>query len=347
MDFYFVKYRLKSRVTAEEGIGFFFGKANEEPEYDLLVLPSRHANYLSIDLSLEYTSFLKLFNEVKNRVFAQIPESSDLSREFLTYLRNYVSRKGSQIFGAEITAAVRDNDADLVQYIISEIFKEWAPKIEITVDFKQVSYEEISAENFMQLWEEFDDEGLAEAIKRPDVADLPEIFPLVDPIRGRTLAEFDLGDQLFFVVLNVRKPENLERLKALYPKHFTEKGNVLPLAGTLLGKELLKGKRREYFLVKVDIGEGMIGRGIVPKSVRIMSEMNRYQEKVDTIQQRKWDEKIAEMVKEGSQEKEKKFEQHQMRAPRESHKSDFLLAFLMSLMLLGIVLIVSYFFMEF
>ncbi|HEY8542518.1 MAG TPA: DUF4899 domain-containing protein, partial [Pseudothermotoga sp.] len=120
MDFYFVKYHLKSRVTAEEGVGFFFGKANEQPEYDLVVIPSRYSSYLNIDLSSDYAGFIKAFNEMKNKIFAQIPESTDLSREFLNYLSSYISRKGSQIFGAEITAAVQDKDEELVQYIVSE-----------------------------------------------------------------------------------------------------------------------------------------------------------------------------------------------------------------------------------
>ncbi|HEY8541511.1 MAG TPA: DUF4899 domain-containing protein [Pseudothermotoga sp.] len=346
MDFYFVKYRLKSRVTAEEGVGFFFGKANEQPEYDLVVIPSRYSNYLNIDLSSDYAGFIKAFNEMKNKIFAQIPESTDLSREFLNYLSSYISRKGSQIFGAEITAAVQDKDIELVQYIVSEIFKEWAPKIEISVDFKQVSYEEISAENFMQLWEQFDDEGLAEILKRPDISNLPEIFPLVDPIRGRTLAEFDLSDPLFFVVLNVRNPENLERLKSLYPKHFSDKGNVVPLAGTLVGKELLKGKKQEYFLIKVDMGEGIIARGIVPKSVKIMSEQNRFEEKISSMQQQKWEDKISEMIQEDSS-KVSKTQSHRTKPSHESSGSDFLMAFLMTLMILGIILIASYFLMQF
>ncbi len=347
MDFYFVKYRLKSRVTAEEGIGFFFGKANEQPEYDLIVLPSRYSSYLNLDLSLEYAKFTKAFGEMKNKIFAQIPESADLSREFLNYLSSYISRKGAQIFGAEITAAVRDNDADLVLYIISEIFKEWAPKIDVTVDFKQVSYEEISAENFMQLWEQFDDDGLVEVLKRPDISDLPEIFPLVDPIKGRTLVDFELGDPLFFVVLNVRNPDNLEKLKNLYPKHFSDKGNIIPLSGILMGKELLRGKKQEYFLIKVDMGEGIIARGIVPKSVKIMSEMNRFQEKVNSMQQQKWEEKISEMVQAGEPVKTAKAESRPAKASYESSGSDFLLAFLMTLMVLGIILIASYFFTQF
>lgn len=347
MDFYFVKYRLKSRVTAEEGLGFFFGKANEQPEYDLVVLPSRYSSYLNVDISSEYASFMKAFGEMKSKIFAQIPESADLSREFLNHLSSYVTRKGSQIFGAEITAAVQDKDADLVQYIVSEIFKEWAPKIEVSVDFKQVSYEEISAENFMQLWDQFDDEGLAEILKRPDISDLPEIFPLVDPIKGRTIADFDLGDPLFFVVLNVRNPENLEKLKSLYPKHFSDKGNIIPLAGNLVGKELLKGKKQEYFLIKVDMGEGIISRGIVPKSVKIMSEQNRFEEKISSLQQQKWENKISEMVQQTDSVKTAKAQIRQTKTSHESSGSDFLLAFLMTLMILGIILIASYFFMQF
>ncbi|HOJ88745.1 MAG TPA: DUF4899 domain-containing protein [Pseudothermotoga sp.] len=346
MDFYLVKYRLKSRVTAEEGIGFLFGKANEQPEYDLVVLPSRYSSYLNIDLSLEYAKFMKSFNEMKTKVFAQIPESSDLSREFMNYLSSYISRKGSQIFGAEITAAVQDKDIDLVQYIVSEIFKEWAPKIEVTVDFKQVNYEEISAENFMQLWEEFDDEGLAELLKRPDISELPEIFPLVDPIRGRTLVEFDLGDPLFFVVFNVRNPQNLEKLRSLYPKHFSDRGNIVPLSGTLVGKELVRGKKQEYFLIKVDMGEGIMARGIVPKSVKIMSEQNRFEEKVSSMQQQKWEDKISQMVQENGVIKEKA-QKPQLKSRTEHNGSDFLLAFLMTLMVLGIILIASYFFTQF
>jgi len=346
LDFYLVKYRLKSRVTAEEGIGFLFGKANEQPEYDLVVLPSRYSSYLNIDLSLEYAKFMKSFNEMKTKVFAQIPESSDLSREFMNYLSSYISRKGSQIFGAEITAAVQDKDIDLVQYIVSEIFKEWAPKIEVTVDFKQVNYEEISAENFMQLWEEFDDEGLAELLKRPDISELPEIFPLVDPIRGRTLVEFDLGDPLFFVVFNVRNPQNLEKLRSLYPKHFSDRGNIVPLSGTLVGKELVRGKKQEYFLIKVDMGEGIMARGIVPKSVKIMSEQNRFEEKVSSMQQQKWEDKISQMVQENGVIKEKA-QKPQLKSRTEHNGSDFLLAFLMTLMVLGIILIASYFFTQF
>jgi hypothetical protein len=336
---------LKSRITAEEGIGFFFGKVNEPPEYDLLIVPSRYSNFLRLDLSDDYAAFIKGFNDLKSKLSSQIPESVDLSNEFLSYIKGYISRKGGQLFGAELSAAVKDSDVDLVQYIVSEILKEWAPKIEITVEFKQVSYQEISAENFMQLWQDFDSEGLVDVLKRPDIADLAEIFPLVDPIRGKVLAEFDVGDPIFFVILNVRNSENLEKLKLLYPKHFSQQGNVIPLPGILVGKELIRGKKEEYYLIKVDMGEGLLGRGLIPKSIKIMSEVQRFEEKI-TKSQQEWNDKLSQMVSEKpeQQNQNQSVKLAGIRSDMKSHGSDFLIAFLMTLMVLGIILIVSYFF---
>ncbi len=120
----------------------------------------------------------------------------------------------------------------------------------------------------------------------------------------------------------------------------------MPLSGTLVGKELVRGKKQEYFLIKVDMGEGIMARGIVPKSVKIMSEQNRFEEKVSSMQQQKWEDKISQMVQENGVIKEKA-QKPQLKSRTEHNGSDFLLAFLMTLMVLGIILIASYFFTQF
>ncbi len=344
MDFYFVKYKLRGRVTAEEGLGYFFGKFNENPEYDVVIVPTRYSNYLSVDLSLDYTAFTKNFAELKRRIFKQIPEAEDMSQELLNYLRGYISRKGGQLFGAELSAAIQDKDSDLVHYVIQEVFKEWAPKVEVVVDFGEVAFEELSAENFMQLLDEYEAEGLGDVLKRADLSDLPEIFPLVDPIKGRTIAEFDLGEPIFFVILNVRKPENLERLKQLYPKHFSQGSSVVPLAGTLVGKELIRGKKTDYFLIKVDIGEGFVGKAVVPKSIKVMSDYSRYEEKVAQAESRQWESKLEQMLNE-EKAVSRPVNQPVVKTSSGFDKQDFLIAFLLTLMVLGMILIFSYFFM--
>lgn len=316
------------------------------PEYDVFVVPTRLANQLVIDLKADYGSFMKAFTQQKNRFFSQYPETDDMSREILNYLRGTINRRGPQLLGAELTAAVRDNDEELVMYIVQELFKEWAPKIEVDVACKQLSYEDISAESYMQFWEDFEAEGLGEVMTRADLADLPEIFPLVDPVMGKTLSEFDLGDMVFFLILSVKNKDKLERLKQMYPKHFSETRNVVPISGTLVAKELVKGKKGEYYLIKVDLGEGLVGKGLVPKSVKVMADYSRFQEKVSSVArgQQNWEQKLNEML---NSEKPKQIERVEPKVSStvKVGSGDFLIAFLITLLIIGILLIASYFFM--
>lgn len=347
LDFYFVAYKIKSRITAEFGFGFFFGKINDPPEYDVFVVPTRLVNQIVLDLNADYGSFVKSFSQQKNKLFAQYPEVDDMSRELLNYLKSAINMRGPQLFGAEITAAVKDGDEELVRYIVQELFKDWAPKVEADVAFKQLSYEDISAESYMQLWEEFEAENLSEVMKRADLIELPEVFPLVDPVMGKPLSEFDLGDTVFFLILSVKDKEKFEKLKQLYPKHFSQTRNVVPLSGTLVAKELVKGKKGEYYLIKVDLGEGLIGKGMVQKSIKIMADYTRFQEKVSSasIGQQEWEKKLDQMV---SAEQQPKLVQTVPTKPEFFTKvgsGDLLMAFLITLLIIGILLIVSYFFL--
>lgn len=340
-------YRIKSRITAEFGFGFFFGKINEPPEYDVFVVPTRLVNQIVLDLSADYGNFMKSFTQQKNKLFAQHPEIDDMSRELLNYLRGAINMRGPQLLGAEMTAAVKDGDEELVRYIVQELFKDWAPKVEADVAFKQLSYEDISAESYMQFWEDFEADNLTEVVKRPDLADLPEVFPLVDPVMGKPLSEFDLGDVVFFLILSVKDKEKLEKLKQLYPKHFSQTRNVVPLSGTLIAKELVKGKKGEYYLIKVDLGEGLIGKGLVQKSIKVMADYTRFQEKVSSVStgQQEWEKKLDEMVKGLEQQKTTQLASPRLESITKVGSGDLLMAFLITLLIIGIVLIVSYFFL--
>lgn len=340
-------FRIRSRITAEFGFSFFFGKINEPPEYDVFVVPTRLVNQIVLDLSADYGNFMKSFTQQKNKLFGQYPEIDDMSRELLNYLRGAINMRGPQLFGAEITAAVKDGDEELVRYIVQELFKDWAPKVEADVAFKQLSYEDISAESYMQFWEEFEADNLTEVVKRPDLADLPEVFPLVDPVMGKPLSEFDLGDVVFFLILSVKDKEKLEKLKQMYPKHFSQTRNVVPLSGTLIAKELVKGKKSEYYLIKVDLGEGLIGKGLVQKSIKVMADYSRFQEKVSLVStgQQEWEKKLDEMVKSLEQQKPTQPASPRLESFTKIGSGDLVMAFLITLLIIGIVLIVSYFFL--
>lgn len=313
----------------------------------MFVVPTRLFNQIVLDLSADYGNFMKSFTQHKNKLFAQYPEIDDMSRELLNYLRSAINMRGPQLLGAEMTAAVKDGDEELVRYIVQELFKDWAPKVEADVAFKQLSYEDISAESYMQFWEDFETDNLTEVLKRPDLADLPEIFPLVDPVMGKPLSEFDLGDVVFFLILSVKDKEKLEKLKQLYPKHFSQTRNVVPLSGTLIAKELVKGKKGEYYLIKVDLGEGLIGKGLVQKSIKVMADYTRFQEKVSSVStgQQEWEKKLDEMVRGLEQQKTTQLASPRLESITRVGSGDLLMAFLITLLIIGIVLIVSYFFL--
>jgi hypothetical protein len=97
--------------------------------------------------------------------------------------------------------------------------------------------------------------------------------------------------------------------------------------------------------VKVDLGEGLVGKGLVPKSVKVMADYSRFQEKVSSMAsgQQNWEKKLNEML---NSEKPKEVERVETRVSPVAKVggSDFLIAFLITLLIIGILLIASYFF---
>ncbi len=351
MDFYFVKVRIKSKATAEDALGYFFGKAGKEPEYDFVVVPARYANMLNIPLESDYKEFMDKFKLLKKKVNEEIPESVELTDDFMSYLKVQLRKRGEDIFGAELSAAVKSEDADLVHYIISELIKGWTPRADVMVGIKALTMEEISMENFLSQVEDLGDENLLEVLTRPDIKDLPEIFPIIDPVYGKSIAEFDIGDDIFFVVLNPGSEDYQKLLEKNFPNHFRGGMNIRPFVGTLVSKELIVGQKGgKYFLIKVDFGKGITGKGIVSKSLKIMGEMERFEEKMaKSSSEEELFEKVAEVVKNTMEKTElPQFTRRRTKTVTtkyvERSGMDFLIAFLATVLIVGMILVVSYFF---
>ncbi len=353
MDFYFVKVRIKSRATAEDMVGYLFGKAGREPEFDFIVVPSRFAGMLNIDIEADYKDFMDTFKALKKKILDEIPEAVELTDDFLNYLRVQLTRKGPDLFGAEISAAVKNNDAELVHFSVAEMIKGWTPRSDVVVSIKGLSMEELAMENFLSQMEDLDDENLLEVLTRPDIKDLPEIFPIIDPVYGKSITEFDIGDSIFFVVLNPGSEENEKKLTDAFPNHFKGGMNVRPFVGTLISKELIVGnKGGRYFLIKVDFGKGIVGKGIVAKSLKLMGDFERFEQKLSkSASEDELFEKVSEVV-ENVLKREMPINTADLRKKKstvttyvpQSSGMDFLIAFLTTVLIVGMVLVISYFF---
>ena len=349
MDFYFVKTSIKSKATAENMLGYFFGKISKEPEYDFIVVPARYGNMLNLSLESEYKVFMDNFRVLKKKILEEVPESMEMTDEFMNYLNVQLKKKGPDIFGAEISAAIKNNDADLVHYIISELIRGWTPRSDVAVGINALTMEEISMENFLSQVEDLDDENLLEVLLRPDIKDLPEIFPIIDPVYGKSITEFDIGDSIFFVVLNPGSDEFARDLEKLFPNHFRGGANTRPFVGTIISKELVVGKKGgRYFLIKVDFGKGITGKGIVSKSLKIMGDLERFEEKLSkSVNEDELFEKVSSVVKNAMEKELPQFSKKKTKTVVTKYVEhtgmDFLVAFLMTILVVGMILIVSYF----
>jgi len=353
LDYYFIKLKVRSKATAEDLIGYFFGKAGTEPEFDFIVVPARYANAINIPLDLEYKDFMERFKKTKNKVLNEVPEAVELTDDFLNSVRIYIRRKGKEVFSTELATAVEHGEGDILHMTMEELMKNWSNRIEMTISFKPMSMEELSMENFLSQMEDVSEENLLEVLTRPDVKDIPEIFPIIDPIYGKSITEFDIGDTIFFVVLNPGSEQYKKKLETAFPSNYRGGETLQPFIGTLISKELIVGRRGgRYFLIKVDMGKGIIGKGIVSKSLKIMGDISRYSEKYGaSSSDEELFEKVGEAVKEvlkktppvnSAKTVKKKVSSSTVYSKNTS--VDFFIAFLATLLVIGLILIVSYYF---
>ncbi len=79
------------------------------------------------------------------------------------------------------------------------------------------------------------------------------------------------------MVIDPVEPANLNRLKELYPDKFDESGkNVLPIESKLIAKELIPGT--DYYFIKMDLGNGLIGKAVISKNLKMMVDSNKIEE---------------------------------------------------------------------
>ncbi|ABS61347.1 DUF4899 domain-containing protein [Fervidobacterium nodosum] len=326
MDLYFIKVRAKSKGTAEDIVGYFFGKTNNAPDYDFVVVPLRYSNILE-DITLEenLNEFKEKLENIKKKI-KEIPGIYDITLAFLAYLNNMLNRRGKIPLGIEFSTAIKDDDVEVTKTILSDLLEEWSPKMEVSFKFHAMSLEEYSAFTFMNLQEDFSDGSVLEIYSRADVADCAEVFPVIDPINGTSIIQFDIGDKIPVVILNFGKYE--KQIRELYPGIDKQKSS---LEGIIISKELVRVKGGNLFLVKIEIGDGIIGKTLVSPALKILSDETYFlkKRKYNTQQQKESQKELPKHIK--------------VEIPPTTG-SELLISFMTTLLITGALLIIIYIF---
>ncbi|ONN27817.1 hypothetical protein XJ44_02295 [Thermosipho affectus] len=326
MDLYFVKVKGRSKATAEVFLGYLFGKVNNVPEFDFLMVPLRFSERLDdVDLKANILDFRENFEKLKNELLLD-SVVEDLTLSFNSFLNTIFNKRGKIALGIELTTAVKENDIELLKVILSNVLEEWSPKADIEVVAEGLTLEEYSAYNIMDLKEDYEETIIRKLYERTDLKELPEFFPVIDPINGESIVNFDIGDAIYVVPVTFGKIE--EKLKNAFPKNFSDDGKVLPFQGKIISKELVPTRKGTLYLCKIDLGNEIYGKFIISPTFKIL-----------------FDEQII-IEKEKNKEKTKQKPKVKVVKPANLNMpsgSEIFWAFITTMMFSGLLIIILYF----
>ncbi len=332
MDLYFIKFKATSKATAEVIIGYFFGKVNNVPEFDFVVVPIRFSELID-EINIDDNLFE--LKEQLEKVKTELKKNSgvyDVTLAFLSYINNMLNRRGKIAIGIEFSTAVKNEELDVLSILISNLLEEWSPKMDVIVKAEKMLLEEYSAMSFLEVKEDFSDEEVAKVYSRADIVDLPEVFPVIDPINGTSITRFDVGDRIYTVLLNPGKYES--KLKEFLESKETSKGSFEAIEGVILSKEIVRTKTGTLYLIKVEIAEGIIAKALVSPVLKILYDSGEF-----ALKKQK---QTKETVKE---DQVRKYGTIKVEVPPATG-SELIISFLTTLLIVAGIIIVMYIFMR-
>jgi len=276
-DFFLVKFIITSKLTDEIYIGYFFGKRDGKLEYNLVAVSRRYFSPKMIDLKKSYLDFKKNLEKIKTEVVEKFPNLRELNRDIQNFIRIQLGKIGYDTFSAKLFKTIEDNDEGLLRMLIREIFESWASRLELEMVYELLNYEDITKETFST---SNDERVIRQVYEREDLRGIPEIYPLIDPVEGVSIDEFQIGDKIFFTLLDSGSEETKNKLVEDFPRHFSKDGvNIMPFVGELISKEIIPTVSKNYVLIKVDFGDGIVGKSFVLRNIRLLASEERFSKK--------------------------------------------------------------------
>lgn len=343
-DFFVIKIKADSKNSDEFFLGYFFGKPRERIEYRFIDFPRRYAKQLSVDLNMPLPNFKEYMNSFFQELMVKGSETSTMTGEFGRYLDLQIKKLGGRdALSGRFSAIIEEDSPDLVRAELRNLFENWTSGIEVDFVVETSTFEQMTSEFMGDLGSNM--EAFSKVVSRDDLISIPEIYPIVDPIDGTSIDEFDIGDTLFCTLLGFTSEDQKTSLIAEMPDHFDADGsNTVPLEGTVISKELLPTAAKNFVLLKVQIGESLIAKSIILRSIRLMYDPSRMRKRLEKLEETAQQESLhlADVMSKMSG-KKMGHDRQSDRASKKKHM-DFALGMLLTLLLVGLILIISYYF---
>ena len=343
-DFFSLKIKAESKATDEAFLGYFFGKTNETIEYRFICFPRRFSNQIVIDLNLPLANFREALNNFYGDIAGHSVEVSEMTGEFMRYLHNQIDKLGGREgIAIRLSKIIQNNEVDIIRFEINEIFTNWTSSLDLELVVETSTYEELT-NSFLG---DVDNGVFLDSLKtRDDIMSLPEIYPIVDPLEGVSIDQFDIGDMIYCTILGFTDENSQRRLVEEFPGHFdAENKNIVPMESTIVSKEIMPSVSKNFVLIKVQIGSFFVAKSIVLRSIRLMYDPDKMKRRLSSLKTEATSDSIslAEVMS-----KHRRIQSDLNKTITEKKSSsfgDFFLSMLLLLMVTGLIIIIIYFFL--
>jgi hypothetical protein len=273
-DLLIIKFKGQSKATVEDYVGYFMVRKNGDIKYKVLQYPTSLSSFVDFKLSEPFKIFQKNLEDSISKVTSSSPEFKSMNTSLTRYVSKKLIREAS--FGMKVVSAHKLREEAIIKDFVKDFFEDWVSDLSVDISVEELYYSELSK----QFSKYSTPEDVISTLKRSDLNDLSEAYPIVDPIRGRPVTSFDIGTRIYFTVLKFSNDEDKKKIIEAFPDKFNENGeNIKPLVGTMISKEFTNGSQ-DFILIKIDC-EGVIFKSAVYRGINIMSESVPVPEKDD------------------------------------------------------------------
>ncbi len=265
-DLLILKFKGRSKITVEGYTGYFVIKKNGDMRYKILQYPMSFSSIVNCETKEPFKLFQRKLSDATTKLLRDSPQFRSVNSELNRYVKRRMIKDMS--FGAKLLTANKVKDEEVTKTLMKDFFEDWVEDLNLDIEIEEVNYSEFSK----QFSRFSTPEDVMDVLKREDLEGLSEVYPIVDPINGKPISHFDVGEQIYFTVLKFSDDDSKSKILEAFPDNFNESGeNVSPLIGMIVSKEIAGN---DFFLIKIEC-EGVRFKSVVYNGVNIMEESVR------------------------------------------------------------------------
>lgn len=343
-DFFSIKIKAESKATDETFIGYFFGKTNETLEYRFICFPRRYSKQMGMDLNLPLSNFKESLASFYQDLMVHSTEVSEMTGEFMRYMHMQINKMGGrEAVTLRLSKIIQNEESDMIRLEVIDLFKNWTSSLDMEIVIETSTYEELTTTFLSGI----DSESFLNSLKeRTDLMALPEIYPIVDPLDGVSIDNFDIGDMVYCTVIGFTEEMEQQRLINEFPSHFdAESKNIVPLEAVIISKEILPSVSKNFVMIKVQIGVSFVAKSVVLRSIRLMYDPDKMKKRLNYLKNEADDESLSLAEVMNKYRNIQKSSVKKLGEKRGNNFGDFFLSIVLLLMIAGLIIIIIYFFL--